>query len=269
MRADGCKGARRSVESAGVPIARLLDPLRHVVDFCYPRVCTVCNGAGDDRSSELCTGCLDQLEKLEDAPACGRCAMPVAQPGAPCPHCEGHGTKPFQMIVRLGVFDDPLRHLVHKIKYRGCWTLAEFLADRLVEQERTTGLLTETNVLVPVPLYHWRHMSRGYNQAELIARRIGRRRGIKVAKALVRLLNTETQTRFHSKEARFENLRDAFGLLKPRAVQGRHVVLVDDVMTTGATLQSAARVLMEAEPASLSAIVVAIADPRHRGFEQI
>ncbi len=247
---------------------RVLPHLRPVLDFCYPRVCAACAGAGDD-GGDVCSGCLDDLHRLEDAPACERCAMPVAQDRALCPHCLGKGTKPFERIVRLSLFEHPVRHLIHQIKYHGRWTLAEFLADRLIEQERAKGLLSETELLVPVPLHPWRQMSRGYNQAELIARRIGKRCGIKLASPIVRLKNTETQTHLHSKEKRLENLRDAFGLLKGRAIRGKHVAIVDDVMTTGATLGSVARTLLEAEPASVCAIVIAVADPRGRGFEFI
>jgi ComF family protein len=247
---------------------RLLTHVRHVLDFCYPRLCAVCEAAGT-YATQVCPDCLEALKKLETAPACEKCAMPLATQGAPCPHCASKGVYPFDRIVRLGIHQEPLRNLIHQIKYRGQWPLAEFLADRLVAQPRAREVLSGNKVLVPVPLYPWRQISRGYNQAEIVARRIGRVCKIKVAPALVRLQNTETQTHIHSKDIRYENLRDAFGLMRPRPVRGRHVVLVDDVMTTGATLTWAARTLAEANPASISAVVIAIADPRGRGFETI
>src|SRR5262245_24642180 len=114
--------------------ARLLSHFRHVVDFCYPRVCAVCGGAGMD-TSQLCEACNHDLQKLELAAACPKCAMPLAEHGAPCPHCGGKGHKPFERIVRLSIFDDPVKHLIHQIKYHNRWPLAEFLAERLVEQE--------------------------------------------------------------------------------------------------------------------------------------
>jgi ComF family protein len=246
----------------------LLTQLKHVLDFCYPRICAVCDGLGDN-PGQLCADCLGELITLEVATACDRCAMPLATAGAPCPHCFGQGVFPFQRIVRLGVYEDPLRHLIHQIKYHGRWALAEFLADRLFEQERVRAVLSESDVLVPVPLHPWRQVSRGYNQAELVARRLARRCAKRLARALVRLQNTETQTHIHSKEIRYENLRDAFGLMRARPVRGKRIVLVDDVRTSGATLTWAARTLQEAGPASISAVVIAIADPRGRGFESI
>jgi ComF family protein len=195
--------------------------------------------------------------------------MPLATEGAPCPHCFGKGDKPFEKLVRLGVYQDPLKRLIHQVKYHGRWELAAMLADRLTQQARVKSILGEECVIVPVPLHPWREISRGYNQADLVARRLAKRFGRKLARVLVRLQNTETQTHIHSKEHRYENLRDAFGLMRAGPIRGKHVILVDDVKTTGATLTWAARTIAEAEPARISAIVLAIADPRGRGFERI
>ena len=246
-----------------------------LAEFCYPAACAACESSlpPDSPLTELCGACFAALRELECAPACHRCAMPVARRGDPCPHCAGRGLFPFDRVLRLGVFDDPLTDLIHRAKYHGRWTLAELLADRLLEQERVKALLSEPPLdehrLVAVPLHAWRHTTRGYNQAEVIARRLSRVAGVRLVRPAVRLRNTETQTHLHSHAKREENLRDAFGLINARCIAGRHVILVDDVMTTGATLQSLARTLRQADPASLSAIVVAVADPKRRGFEVI
>ena len=162
-----------------------------------------------------------------------------------------------------------MRTMIHSIKYHREWPLAEYLADCLLEDERAKALLTETQVLVPVPLHPLRQLPRGYNQASLLAERIGRQCGIRRANALMRLRNTETQTNLHSRAKREANLKDAFTLANDRHVRGRHVVLVDDVMTSGATLRAAARALKDAKPASLSALVLAVADPKGRQFEKV
>lgn len=242
--------------------------LAHVMDFCYPGVCAGCQAYAPG-SAALCDGCFNELQLIERAPACDRCAMPLAELDAPCPYCDDKGIRPFERILRLGIFEDPIKHLVHQAKYHHRWPLAEFLAERLSAQERVKGLLTETDVVVPVPLHVLRHVKRGYNQAEVLARRLAKLNMLKFAKPGVRLRNTETQTHIHSHARREENLRDAFGLTNPKCIRGKHVVLVDDVMTSGATLKSFARCLKHAEPASLSAIVIAIADPKRRGFEVI
>jgi ComF family protein len=196
--------------------------------------------------------------------------MPLAMANAPCAHCLGRGVSPFDKILRLAVFDDPIKQLVYQIKYHNRWPLAEMLTDRLLETERAKGLLTETQILVPVPLHIRRHISRGYNQADVIARRMGKTCRIPVVNAIKRVRNTETQTHMTSHAKRVDNVRGAFALRRrASALEGKHVVLVDDVMTTGSTLQSVGRLLRQANPRSLCAIVLAIADPKHRGFEVI
>jgi ComF family protein len=197
--------------------------------------------------------------------------MPLATHGAPCPHCLGKGVPHFERIIRLGVFEHPLKHLVHQMKYHKHWVLGEYLADKLADTERAKGLLTETDALVPVPLHFRRHVARGYNQADVIARKLGGGgRKIRVVHALRRTRDTETQTHLPSHDKRVENVRGAFALRRAaKHLRGRHVVVVDDVTTSGSTLQEIARTLKEAEPASLCAIVLAIADRKGRGFEVI
>ena len=251
-----------------MPYVRSAALLSHVIDFCYPGACAICQSHAAGRSA-LCETCDGELRLLERAPSCDRCAMPLAELDAPCPYCDDKGVHPFERVLRLGIFEDPLKHLIHQAKYHHRWPLAEFLAERLSDQERVRTLLFETDVLVPVPLHVLRHIKRGYNQAEVLARRLTKLNRLKLAKPALRLRNTDTQTHIHSHAKREDNLRDAFDLINPKCIRGKHVVLVDDVMTTGATLKSFARCLKEAEPASLSAIVVAIADPKRRGFEVI
>lgn len=244
--------------------------LRDVADFCYPGRCETCDSdcAGGE---PLCSQCAAQLRGLEVAPACGRCAKPLVNPEDPCPYCLGKGVRPFDRILRLGVYRDPIRQMVHRMKYHRRWTLAEYLADRLREQAHVRRVLEGADCLVPVPLHRLRQMSRGYNQADVLAAALAKRLKPypRIVRPVVRLRNTEMQTHLHSRAQREANLRDAFALVRPQVVHGRHVVVIDDVMTTGATLRAFARAIRPARPASLSAIVVAIADPKGSDFQKV
>jgi ComF family protein len=238
------------------------------MDFCYPGACAAC-GKATDGPAALCPACDGELHKLETAPACRSCAKPLPEDGSPCPHCLGDGLPHYEWVLRLGIFTDPLKGLIHQLKYHQRWPLAEVLADRLLEQQRVKALLSEAEVIVPVPLHRLRQIARGYNQAEVIAKRLASGCRLPLARPVIRLRNTESQTNMTSAAQREENLRDAFALLSPRGVRGMHVVVVDDVMTTGATLKAFARALRPAKPASLCAIVLAVADPRGRDFKTV
>jgi ComF family protein len=184
----------------------------------------------------------------------------------------GKGPPNFERVVRLAAYADPLRELVIQFKYHRKWGLGEDLANRLLAHERAKELLQGIEregggVLVPVPLHWKRHFLRWYNQAEVVARQLGSKCGLPVVRPVKRVKPTETQTHLHSRAQREANLRDAFRMVNPRPIAGRHVVIVDDVWTTGATMQALARVIKRAKPASISAIVLAVADPK--GYERV
>jgi len=239
--------------------------VRGLADFVVPPACAVC---GEHGEGPLCGACSVKMARLAAEPACPRCAMSLPM-GAACPHCVAGRARPFGRIVRLGAFDDPLRRLIYDLKYRGAWRLADELARRLCASAVAGELLHCAEVFVAVPLHPRRHIVRGYNQAELVARRLARLLHKRHARALVRVRDTVSQTGLTAMADRQSNVRDAFALVSSWGLKGRRVVLVDDVMTSGATLRSAAGALAGAEPAELTAAVLAVADPRHRGFEAI
>lgn len=247
---------------------RITTVIRDLVDFCYPPACAACR-AGCETGEFLCAACLDQLRALESAAGCERCGMPLAYDAAPCPFCNSKGIRYYRRLLRLGTFSDPLKELIHQMKYSGRWSLAERLADRLREHERVRTLMHDVEVITPVPLHRWKQFRRGYNQAELIAERLSQKMHKPLVRPALRVRNTESQTQLHSRQERLQNLRNAFKLIDPKSIEGKRVLVIDDVTTSGATLQSLARTLRRAKPAKLSALVVAIADPKHRDFKVV
>ena len=206
--------------------------------------------------------------------ACGACGRPVGTSGAngkpgACPWCDGRGVGRVKAVARLGPMVPPLRELIHLIKFHGRWELADWLGRQLAQQQAVRDVLSHADALVPVPLHTVRQTYRGYNQSMLIARRLRQISGLPIIAPAVRARSTVAQTSLTSVVARQRNLRDAFVLLEPSLVSGRRLVLVDDVMTTGATLRSLAWTLWPARPAGLSAVVAAIADARGRGFDVV
>jgi ComF family protein len=168
----------------------------------------------------------------------------------------------FERVVRLAAFHEPLRILIHHLKYHRRWNMGETLARRLFDTDAAQSILRDVDVLVPVPLHWRRQIPRGYNQAEVLARHLAKLAGKSVARAVKRVLHTDPQTRLHSAAQREANLKDAFRLARPNAITGKRIAVVDDVWTTGATMQAVARALKPAKPKALYALVLARTVPR-------
>ncbi len=152
--------------------------------------------------------------------------------------------------------NSPVQSVIHAFKYSGMPRLAAQFGRSIA------GLAPrETQVIVPVPLHRTRMAERGYNQAEAIARGIAaRREATMIVRALQRTRPTPTQTHLSISE-RIENVRGAFALARHAGtIEGKHALIVDDVMTTGSTLASVAETLLEAKPKSISILTLAVAE---------
>jgi ComF family protein len=171
------------------------------------------------------------------------------------------GRFPFEHAASFAWFinDGLLQHLVHGLKYKGKKETGMFLGGRLGIRLRESGWGALPDVVVPVPLHPKKLASRGYNQSELIARGIGDALRIPVATdALIRTKDTESQTK-KSREERVNNMADAFVIKEAGTLAGRHVLLCDDVLTTGATIEACALALLKEERIKISIVTIGIA----------
>lgn len=154
-------------------------------------------------------------------------------------------------------YEDGARAALHAFKFGGHRALAAPLADVVVDVLAERWPEGQPDVLVPVPLHPRRERERGFNQAELIARRLGRAWGCPVRRdVLARVVATESQTAL-DRAARLANVRDAFRLRRPELVAGRHVVLIDDILTTGATVSACARAVEAGGARAVGVVAVA------------
>src|SRR5262245_5823359 len=133
-------------------VPRLLSLTQPVVDFLFPPICLACDTPAT--TAPLCPTCQSKLEDLEVHPACTHCARPLP-PGAACGWCKGKGLPHLEHVLRLAVYDDPLRKLIHHMKYNRRWPLADHLATRLHTRPDIRTLLADADYIIPVPL-HWR-----------------------------------------------------------------------------------------------------------------
>ncbi|HEY5892518.1 MAG TPA: phosphoribosyltransferase family protein [Chthoniobacterales bacterium] len=150
-----------------------------------------------------------------------------------------------------------VRDLILRFKYHRQEYLRRQLGEWLMETFQDERIkCKKPDAFVPVPLFHRRRRERGYNQAELLCEVLAEKTEIPILRALRRVRHTQTQTAFDRAE-RMENLRNAFQIRKGSNVRSLHLLLVDDVLTTGSTLDECARVLRNAGAASVRAICVA------------
>lgn len=233
--------------------ARLLvDPVLAVV---FPSFCPACARALDHPTrGPLCEPCWEALPRHR-GPLC-RCGLPLPPALTLCGRCR-RGLQPFAAGASLGPYEGGLRTAIHELKYRGRRRVARRLADALLGDARASALLCQADVLVPVPLHPRRRRERGFNQAELLAFELGRRTGLPVAgNALVRRKDTAPQTGLSAARRR-QNVAGAFSVRRRVRIAGRVVVLVDDVLTTGATALACARALQDAAAGEVRLLAVA------------
>ncbi len=237
-------------------LARAVGPwVQAALDLLFPPRCQVC-GAPDE--FPLCGVCWASFPRISP-PICQVCGRPLRGPVDLMFTCTPCRQGPNRLRVRaFGRYEGRLRDAVHALKYRDRLALAEPLGDALLEVVRADPVLCALDALVPVPLHPRRQAERGFNQAEEVARRLGRALRKPTVRALVRVRDTASQIEL-DEEQRRRNVRGAFRALAE--VRGLRLVLVDDVVTTGSTLRECARTLRAAGAAEVSAVAVAMAVP--------
>ena len=231
----------------------VLDP---VLAALFPSCCASCTlPLLRPTRGPLCEGCWSRLPR-HHSPLCS-CGLPL--PTAVAPPC-GRCRRGLGLITRgfsLGPYEGSLRRLVHEFKYRGKRRVAARLAELLCAEPAIDGILAAGAVLLPVPLHPRRLAERGFNQSELLAAAVGKRTGLSVEpRALVRRKDTPPQAGL-SAALRRRNMAGAFAVRKRVCVQGRTVVLVDDVLTTGATARACATPLRQAGAVAVHILTIA------------
>jgi len=241
--AAGCVGSARAA----------LATLR---DIALPTLCVACR---EQVSGEgVCARCWAELSFIA-RPYCPRLGIPfVYDPGPGLLSMQAIAAPPAYQRARAAVrYDDVAKRLVHGLKYQDRSDLAPTMGRWMATAGRE--LLEEADALVPVPL-HWRRgWSRRFNQSGLLARAIERQSGVRLAPDALRRVRPTRQQVGLSRSERAENVQGAFKVPAERRpeVEGRHIVLVDDVLTSGATLDACARALLRARARQVDVLVFA------------
>jgi ComF family protein len=221
--------------------------VRGLVDLFFPPSCAACGKPTQDGGGPFCETCALGLCEVEE-PRCARCGEPAA---ALCSRCAQR-PPPFARAFAPYVHEGPLARAIHRFKYEDHPELAAPLAEVLAGANG--GLLNSDVVLCAIPLHEARFRERKFDQAELLARALAKLSGVAVASALTRTRATTRQVGLED-AAREANVAGAFRA--DPGVSGKHLVLIDDVLTTGATARAAASALLEAGATRVDVLTVA------------
>lgn len=218
-----------------------------LLNFVFPPVCGACKKAG----SLLCDACRSQLQWV-NAPLCDKCGRPVARATDRCSVCQERPL-PLNQIRAAVLFAHPVSKLIHNLKYNGAFGLSKPLAQMMADAWPTWQM--PVDLVLPIPLHAERERKRGYNQSTLLTRDFCQLVGLPFSDdGLQRTRFTTPQVGLTAVE-RLKNVQDAFATQVD--VLGKHILLIDDVCTTGATMAAAANALYAAGATAVSGYCVA------------
>lgn len=223
---------------------------KHFINLLFPRTCAACGNLLLENETTVCTTCRFLLPKTgyENNPN-----NPLAQ--------KFFGQMPFNAVSAEFFFskNGKVQHLIHGLKYNHCRENGIFLGQEIGKSLLNSPNYSGIDYLLPIPLHPKKEKIRGYNQSHVIAQGISEIMTVPIAEnCLVRSIFTDTQTK-KSREERWDNVKDVFEIKNPSQIAGKHVLLIDDVLTTGATLMSAGQTLMQVNGIKISVVTAACA----------
>ena len=209
-----------------------------IIDFLFPRVCHLCGtriSSSLEREEFLCSSCLARLPRT----------LYHQREGNPM-EMRFAGLIPFERATGHFFYSggSELSQLMQDLKYRRFRNFARFMGEKVGEELAMTGFMSDIDVIVPIPMHFLKKAKRGYNQTEEIAAGVAKATGLRVDMSLRAQRPHRTQTALTT-EARQENLKDVFALKSTHNLDGKHILLLDDVCTTGTTLTEAASTLLK------------------------
>lgn len=218
------------------------------LDLIFPKKCVNCGEFG----SFCCSKCLSKIKPIQTqvCPKCGK----ISDKGKWCSGCKGKSNLS-GMIVAADYRVGPTKELIHHLKYNSILELSPVLADLLIDQ--LIDIDFRGNIIITsVPLHRRRENERGFNQAEVLARIIGQKIGYKYQPLLKRRIHKKTQVELSGRERR-QNLVGMFMAIDEKIIKNKTIILVDDVSTTGTTLEECAKILRDAGARQVWGLVVA------------
>lgn len=224
------------------------DGASSLLNLLYPKLCAGCGSDIISAKQLICLDCIDALPVTNFHLCANNPAEKTFIGRINIESATAHAYFNKQSIMQ---------NLLHGLKYKGKKEIGLYFGRRMGEEFRMSERFNKIDALVPLPLFYKKERKRGYNQAAVICEGIAETMGVPVWKnIIVRKNNTETQTH-KSRAERWDNIEGKFELINKKAVEGKHVLLVDDVLTTGATLEACGSELLKAKDLKLSIATLA------------
>lgn len=217
-----------------------------LIDLIFPRTCVVCGELLSPQEKDICINCLSTLPKIEKI------------------HLDEieksfWGKVEIERATSFMYYhkNSPYNNLIHRLKYKNRPDTGDRLAFLAAKEIAESGFFDDIDAIVPLPLSKRKMRQRGYNQCDYIAKGLSRATGIPVIKnAVKRLKSNETQTH-KSRDERWQNVEGIFALSDATLIEGKHILLIDDILTTGATLASCAKSIQEGCQCKISIFTLA------------
>jgi len=232
--------------------------IERLLQFFLPSQCHCCEKFLEERQKGLCPDCLSKMRWIE-APFCSVCGTPfVSQEVSnhPCGACLTE-KKYFTMARALGYYEGSLQEAIHRWKYEGKMTLTSIFGEWMAEGLNRYWDSHLFDLLIPVPLHRERLRERGFNQALLLVKELNRRTGIPYRKNLLQKKKPTLPQVHLSGAEREKGVRGSFRLLGREELEGKSILLVDDVYTTGATVKECSKVLLAGGAARVDVLTLA------------
>lgn len=236
-----------------------LQGLSHLL---WPAVCINCSRSIAETDNGLCNSCWSELREYTAGDYCRRCGRDASKFGilhGACPNCQGEVFY-FDQIARSGVYSEALREMIVGFK-NGRTELDSALGFLANSTLQGSSFYNDIELFVPVPLHWSRRLLRGYNQSLVLAKKL-ERRTTEISTDLVRVRRTKSQSVVANPVARAKNVAGAFAVRYRHRFAGKTICLIDDIKTTGATLNECAKILKKAGASRVFALVLAVAGQR-------
>ena len=240
---------------------KIFNHITRILDWIYPPACLACQTLiamtdTQPRDMKLCSICQGLFEPIQP-PVCKFCGCPTAQDVERCVSCHGK-TFHFTCNRATFVYDELMRDLLHALKFRQNKQIAHSLGKLWA---KNIAELPADSIIVPLPLHRAKKRERGFNQAEVMASHIAAHCSVQMEDTLIRTIDTPPQSGLHPRQ-RAENVAGAFAIKKGANPRGKSYLIIDDIYTTGASLNECAKVLKEAGAARVECLTLCVVEKK-------